>query len=128
MKNHRWVATHGLACVLSIPLLAVKTNYWQVGSFEDLLQGTLENVSVSKDGELRIAPQARAIFSPDENMALSLAGDGENLYVGPGHEGKVFRVDAPGKGSLVFTAPEPDIFAMAVGTDRAPYLGSPPEG
>jgi len=128
MKNHRWVATLGLACVLSIPLLAVETNFWQVGSFEDFLQGTLENVSVSKDGELRIAPEARAIFSPDENMALSLAGDGENLYVGTGHEGKVFRVDAKGKGSLFFTAPEPDIFAMAVGPGGVLYVGSSPEG
>ncbi len=129
MKTSRRLLVLGLWLALSAPLIGVETSFWQVGSFEDFLQGTLVGVSLSRDGELTLAPEARAIFTPDENLALSLAGDNhQNLYVGTGHEGKVFRVDAQGKGSLFFTAPEPDIFAVAVGPDDAAYVGSSPDG
>jgi len=129
MRNLKLLVIAALWLGLSAPLVAVETSFWQVGSFEDFLQGTLTSVSLSKDGELTLAPQASAIFSPDENLALSLAGDRhENIYVGTGHGGKVFRVDSKGHGSLFFTAPEPDIFALAVGPDGALYVGSSPEG
>src|SRR5579859_2588772 len=62
-------------------------------------------------------------------MALSLVADHHhNLYLGTGQQGKVFRVDANHKGSLFFTAQEPQIFAMALGPDGDLYVGSSPEG
>ena len=129
MKTSKRLLIVGLWLALSAPLVAVETSFWQVGSFEDFLQGTLVSVSLSRDGELTLAPEARAIFTPDENLALSLAGDShQNLYVGTGHAGKVFRVDAQGKGSLFFTASEPDVFALAVGPDGAVYAGTSPDG
>ncbi|HLW79196.1 MAG TPA: hypothetical protein VKU44_06310, partial [Terriglobia bacterium] len=129
MKNAWLFLVAGLGLALTVPVVAVETSFWQVGAYEDFLQGNLVGVSLTKDGELSLAPEARAIFTPDESLALSLAGDGRhNLYVGTGHGGKVFRVNAEGKGSLFFTAPEPDIFALAVGPDDAVYVASSPEG
>lgn len=117
------------ALALSVPLLAVETSFWQIGSFEEFLQGKLSSVSLSQDGNLRLAPESRAVFSPEEALALSLARDAKgNLYVGTGHQGKVFRVDTHGQAKLFFTAQEPDIFALAEGPDGAVYLGSSPEG
>jgi sugar lactone lactonase YvrE len=111
------------------PLRAVETTFWQIGTFEEFLQGTLRDVSLSKDGELTLAPEVRALFNPEEALALSLAADrNHNLYIGTGHQGKVFRVDANGKGSLWFTAREPDIFALATAPDGTLYVGSSPEG
>jgi hypothetical protein len=111
------------------PLRAVETTFWQIGTFEEFLQGTLRDVSLSKDGELTLAPEARALFNPEEALALSLAADrNHNLYIGTGHQGKVFRVDVNGKGSLWFTAREPDIFALATAPDGTLYVGSSPEG
>jgi hypothetical protein len=129
MKKSRLLIVVAVLFALSLPLAAVETSFWQLGTFDDFLQGTLTGVSISKDGELTLAPETRAIFGPDENLALALVGDGkQNIYVGTGHGGKVFRVDSTGKGSLFFTAHEPDIFALAVGPDGALYVGSSPEG
>jgi sugar lactone lactonase YvrE len=117
------------ALVASIPLWAVETSFWQVGSFEEFLQGKLANVSLSQDGSLRLAPESRMVFNPEEALALSLArAPNGTLYVGTGHQGKVFRVDTHQKASLFFAAQEPDIFALAVGPDDALYVGSSPEG
>jgi sugar lactone lactonase YvrE len=76
-----------------------------------------------------LAPQAHAVFSPEEALALSLARDKNgNLYVGTGHQGKVFRVAPDGKAAVIFTADEPDIFALAIGPDRDLFVGTSPEG
>jgi hypothetical protein len=118
-----------LVLVMSAPAAAVETAFWQVGSFDELIRGKLIGISLSKDGELRLAPQSKTVFNAEEALALSLAaGRNHNLYVGTGHQGKVFRIDANLKGSLFLTAQEPDIFALAVGPDGALYVGSSPEG
>ena len=129
MGKLKFLLVPGLLFTLTTPLRGVETGFWQLGSFDDFLQGTLSAVSLTRDGELRLAPETRSVFSPDQNLALALVGDSKhNLYVGTGHEGKVFRVDASGKGSLFFAAPEPDVFALAVGPDDALYVGTSPDG
>jgi hypothetical protein len=110
-------------------LIAVETTVWQVGTFEDFLKGQLDGVSVTENGELGLAPESNVVFSPEEALVLSLAADREHrIFVGTGHQGKVFRVNPDGKASLLFTAQEPDIFALAVGPGGDLYVGSSPEG
>lgn len=129
MKFSKAIILLGLGLIAAAPLRGVDTTFWQLGTFDELLQGTLQGVSLTKEGELRLAPDARAVFSPDEIMALSIAADrNHNLYLGTGQQGKVFRVDSNLKGSLFFTAAEPQIFALAFGPDGAVYVGSSPEG
>ncbi|MGH9446181.1 MAG: hypothetical protein ACRD3O_10690, partial [Terriglobia bacterium] len=50
------------------------------------------------------------------------------VYVGTGHQGKVFVLDSQMQGKLLFQAPEPEILALAVGPDGDLYVGSSPEG
>jgi sugar lactone lactonase YvrE len=118
-----------MVLAVAVPLQGVETTFWQVGSFDEFLQGTLTGVSLSKEGELTLAPEAKVVFSPEEALAISLARDRDgNVYVGTGHQGKVFKVGADQKATLLFTAQEPDIFAMAVGPDGSLYVGSSPSG
>jgi hypothetical protein len=129
MKNWKRILVLGLGLLAAIPLGATETAFWQVGTFNELLQGTLQGVSLTKEGQLRLAPDSHTLFSPDETMALSIAADqNHNIYLGTGQQGKVFKVDSNRKGSLFFTAQEPQIFAMTVGPDGALYVGSSPEG
>jgi hypothetical protein len=107
----------------------VETAFWQTATFDDFLHGELLGVSLGKDGQLRLAPEVRAVYNPEETVALSLAADQNgSLYLGTGHQGKVFRVDKDLKGSLFFQAPEAEVLALAVGPDGALYVGSSPEG
>ncbi len=112
-----------------VALTGVETSVWQVSDFKEFLEGRLTGISISMDGQLGLAPQAKVFFSPEEALALSLATDRQhNLYIGTGHQGKVFRVAPDGKASLFFKAQEPDIFALAVGPDGDLYVGSSPDG
>jgi sugar lactone lactonase YvrE len=129
MRFRRYISIPLLVLAVAVPARGVDTNFWQIGSFDEFLQGTLTGVSLSKDGELTLAPEAQAVFSPEEALALSLARDrAGDIYVGTGHQGKVFRVGPDQKASLFFTAHEPDIFAMTEGPDGDLYVGSSPEG
>ncbi len=122
-----WMVLVG--CLLAPALYGVETAFWQVGNFAEMLKGTLDGVALSTQGSLQISPLTETVFNPQEALALSLTADAKhNLYIGTGHQGKVFRVDAAMKGSLFFTAPEPDVFALAVGPDGALYVGTSPEG
>jgi len=118
-----------IALVTPLPVTGVESSAWQVSDFKEFLKGRLTGVSISMDGQLGLAPQAKMVFNPDEALALSLVADRQhNLYVGTGHQGKVFRVTAGGKSSLFFKTQEPDVFALAVGPDGDLYVGSSPEG
>jgi sugar lactone lactonase YvrE len=129
MKLGKFLRRLLLILAIALPAFGVETTFWQVGSYDEFLQGTLTGLSLSRQGDVTLAPEAQAIFSPDEAMALSLARDSHGtIYVGTGHQGKVFRVGPDQKSSLVLTAHEPDIFALAVAPDGNLYAGSSPDG
>ncbi|MGH9444782.1 MAG: hypothetical protein ACRD3O_03525, partial [Terriglobia bacterium] len=108
---------------------ATQTAFWETGTFRAFLQGQLQGVSVSMNGQLKLAPETRSVFNPGETVALSIAMDHHgNVYVGTGHHGKVFVLDSQMQGKLLFQAPEPEILALAVGPDGDLYVGSSPEG
>src|ERR1035437_4160608 len=118
MKPGRFLYILLLLVTIASTAFGVETTFWQVGSYDEFLQGTLTGLSLSKQGDVTLAPEAKAIFSPDEALALSLASDARgNIYIGTGHQGKVFRVGPDQKSPLVVTAQEPGIFALAVGPD-----------
>jgi sugar lactone lactonase YvrE len=129
MKLGRILPKLFLIVAIALPAFGVDTAFWQVGSFDEFLQGTLTGLSLSKEGDVMLAPEARVVFNPEEALALSLARDSNgNLYVGTGHQGKVFRVTADQKSKLILKAQEPDIFAMTVGPGGDLYVGSSPDG
>ena len=50
-----------------------------------------------------------------------------NIYLGTGHDGKIFRVGADGRGALFYDAAELDVTALAVARDGslyAKYIGN----
>jgi sugar lactone lactonase YvrE len=129
MRRHKTLQLLALILLLSSGAGGTETAFWQVGSFEEFLQGTLANVSLDTEGDLRLAPASRVVFNPEEALALALTSDRKgNVYVGTGHQGKVFRVDRTQKASLWFTARESDVFALTTGPDGSLYVGSSPEG
>ena len=75
MKPHKILQLLILTLLFSSPTRGVETAFWQVGSFEEFLQGTLSNVSLDTEGNLHLAPGSRVVFNPEEALALSLARD-----------------------------------------------------
>lgn len=102
---------------------------WEMTSYSDFIKGRFSGVSLTRDGRLTLAPKMEPLFATEQPAIWSLvrAGDGV-MYVSTGHKGRVFRVDANGRGTLLWTAPEPEVFALAVDSNGTLYAGTSPEG
>ncbi len=108
---------------------AVSPNFWSTDSFADFSKGTLKGLSLSADGQLSLAPKFDSVFDSDQALIWSAVVDNKkNLFVGTGHDGKVFKVDASGSSSLFFDAAELDVLALALDSDQTLYVATSPDG
>ncbi len=115
--------------ILSLTILAVTPQFWENFRQEDLLKGSLNRVSLSYDGKLFLAPAYDLAYDTLQPYVFSMVRDTiGNLYVGTGDEGKVFRLDTQGKGSLYLQTEELNVFAMAVDDSNVLYVGTSPDG
>ncbi len=73
----------------------------------DFLKGDVENLSIDSQRPARCSarPPSWSTRPPRRSSGRSSPGADGSLFVGTGNEGKVFRIDAQGKGSLFFDAP-----------------------
>jgi hypothetical protein len=102
---------------------------WEIGSRADLLKGEARGVSVTDTGVLTLAPNISQLFNTEQAYVWSTAIDSSgNVYLGTGHDGKLFRVGADGKGSLLFKASELDVTALAVASDGSIFVATSPDG
>ena len=102
---------------------------WELSGRSELLKGDSRGISVSDTGMLMLAPNLTEVFKTEQAFIWSSALDSQgNVFLGTGHDGKVFRVGADGKGALLYDAAELDVTALAVGKDGALYAGTSPDG
>jgi len=135
MLNHtfRLRSTHIFSLLLLIvfatPAHAGGPVVWETNSREELLKGEARGVSVTDTGALMLAPRFAQLFDTEQAYIWSTAADERgNVYLGTGHDGRIFRVGADGKGTLLYDAPELDVTALVVGRDGALYAGTSPDG
>jgi sugar lactone lactonase YvrE len=102
---------------------------WEISSRAELLKGEARGVSVTESGVLTLAPNLSQLFNTDQAYVWSTAIDSAgNVYLGTGHDGKLFRVGPDGKGSLLYKASELDVTALAVARDGAVFAATSPDG
>jgi sugar lactone lactonase YvrE len=102
---------------------------WETNSREELLKGEARGISVTDTGALMLAPRFAQLFDTEQAYIWSAAADERgNVYLGTGHDGRIFRVAPDGKGALLYDAAELDVTALAVGRDGALYAGTSPDG
>jgi hypothetical protein len=102
---------------------------WETSSRSELLRGEARGVSITDTGVLMLAPNFTQLFNTDQPYIWSSVADGAgNIYLGTGHDGRLYRVGADGRGSLLYDAAELDVTALAVGRDGVLYAGTSPDG
>jgi hypothetical protein len=102
---------------------------WETSGRAELLKGDARGVSISDTGMLMLAPRFTEVFNTEQAFVWSSALDDQgNVYLGTGHDGKIYRVSADGKGALFYDAAELDVTALAIGRDGVVYAGTSPDG
>ncbi len=125
MKKTFWL----LPLLVAIPLLAVTPQFWEVRTYDDFRRGKLTQVSLTSDDELILAPRFDSIFNTEQTLIWSTVSDSKgNVYLGTGHDGKIYKVDPSGKGAMIADVTELDVLALAVDSKDVLYAGASPDG
>lgn len=102
---------------------------WELAGRAELLKGDARGISVSDTGVLMLAPNLIEVFKTEQAFIWSSAVDKEGtVFLGTGHDGRIYRVTSDGRGSLLYDTGELDVTALAVGRDGALYAGTSPDG
>ena len=102
---------------------------WETSGRAELLKGDARGVSISDTGRLMLAPNLTEVFNTEQAFVWSSEIDSKgNVFLGTGHDGKIYRVSADGRGALFFDAAELDVTALAAAGDGSIYAGTSPDG
>jgi hypothetical protein len=117
----------GLA-LAAAPSFGTQVRIFQAQSQAAFLSGTLEGVSVDSLGRIELAPRVDRVASISEPFLLAAAAHPDGWVVGTGNAGKVLKVDRKGEVTELFTAPEPEVFAVWADPDGTVFAGTSPRG
>jgi sugar lactone lactonase YvrE len=102
---------------------------WSVNSRAEIMKGDARGVSIDDSGTITLAPKLTEVFRTDQPYIWSSAVDAAgNIYLGTGADGKVFKVDASGKGSLFSDLAELNVTAIAIGKSGEVFAATSPDG
>ena len=111
------------------PVQAGQPAVWETSGRTELLKGDARGVSISDTGVLMLAPKLNEVFNTQQTYIWSSVVDNQgNVFLGTGHDGKIYKVPSTGTGSLLYDAAELDVTALAIGRDGALYAGTSPDG
>jgi len=103
--------------------------FWETSKQEDVVKGDARGVSIAENGAVTLAPAYSLVYDTKEAYIWSSTADAAgNIYLGTGHDGKIFKVDQTGAGRLLYDAPELDVTALATDAQGNLYAGTSPEG
>src|SRR5262245_9306109 len=104
-------AYRGLRALLMVSAVAMalasvqasSAKFFQAGTQTDFLKGDVENLSIDSRGQLSLGPATELVYETSAPFLWTLLAmpDG-TLVAGSGNEGKVFKIDPDGKGSILF--------------------------
>lgn len=111
------------------PVFASGPIFWEISKQDDIAKGDARGVSIAENGTIMLSPAYALVYDTKEAYIWSSATDAAgNIYLGTGHDGKIFKVDSSGAGRLLYDAPELDVTALATDAAGNLYAGTSPDG
>src|SRR5215213_8160589 len=102
---------------------------WETSGRTELLKGDARGVSISDTGVLMLSPKLTEMFNTQQTYVWSSVVDNQgNVFLGTGHDGRIYRIPAAGSGALLYDAAELDVTALAIGRDGVLFAGTSPDG
>jgi sugar lactone lactonase YvrE len=103
--------------------------FWRVNTRAEVEKGDVRGISIADNGAMTLAPSMVEVFDTKQAYIWSAVADGAgNIYLGTGNEGRIFKVDPSGKGSLFYKTSELSVMALAVDAQGNVYAGTSPDG
>jgi hypothetical protein len=117
------------AVALAIPIHASSPKFFQAATQVEFLKGDVENLSIDSRGELSLGPATELVYESAAPFLWAIAAQTDGtMFVGSGNEGKVFKIDPQGRGSVFFDSTELEVHALAPAPNGGLYVGTSPDG
>ncbi|MCX7626051.1 MAG: hypothetical protein N2Z21_07560 [Candidatus Sumerlaeaceae bacterium] len=109
---------------------AVETKVLRDDSFQDFYRGETTGTEILAEGKITIGPLPKRLTRTDDAIAWKVVLDryDKNLFIGTGHEGKVWRLEPDGKLQLWADLDEIEVTALAVDFTGGVLVGASPSG
>jgi hypothetical protein len=102
---------------------------WRQAGLADFRTGAMDGVTVSSQGEVRLAPKLTRVAESEEPYFWTVVPDGAGgVYAGSGDAGRIYRLAADGKKTVFAETGEFEIHALARASDGTLYAGTSPHG
>ena len=127
MKKYISFILIGLFCASG--LKASEPAIWSINTRGEWLKGEAKGVSITDAGAITLAPKLSEVFKTEQPYVWSSAVDaGGNVFMGTGSDGRIYRVDASGKGAIFADTNELNVSALAIGAGGELFAGTSPDG
>jgi hypothetical protein len=120
-----------IVCVLMVAVSsqAAKVKVWQQNTAANYDKAQLKNAVVSSEGTLRLSRQLKPLTGLDASHVWDVIEDKDgSLIAATGDEGKIYKITADGKATLIYKADDSQILCLAAGSDGSVYAGTGPSG
>src|SRR5438034_9342984 len=118
-----------LVALAALSLQASTPKFFQAATQTDFLKGDVENLSIDGHGQLTLGPATELVYETAAPFLWAMVAQTDGtVFVGTGNEGKVFKIDPQGKGSLFFDSTELEAHALALAPNGGLYVGTSPDG
>src|SRR5215813_11202423 len=108
--------------------IAVGPIFWEISKQDDVIKGDARGVSIAENGAITLAPAFNLVYDTKEAYIWSSTTDvAGNIYLGTGHEGRIFKITPAGEGRLLYDAPELDVTALATDPQGNLYAATSPD-
>ena len=117
------------ALLLASPCQAAKVKVWHQYKPAHFDKARLSHAVISSAGTLRLSRRLKPFAALEATHVWDLLEDKNgNLYAATGDAGKIYKITADGKVSVVHSSDDPQIFCLALAPDGAVYAGTGPTG
>jgi len=121
--------------ILVIFILSVKISLGslpQIKTYDnqkDLIDGRLEGISITWDGELLLAPAVKKLFDSERLFIWDVVIDGKgNQYVATGDQAKIYQINSDGKSKIISQWEDVEVYSLAFDNKGLLYAGTSPDG
>jgi len=95
----------------------------------DFEAGETKGISISGNGELKLAPELKEICNTNEAAAWTLVSNKKGkIFYSAGNEGKIFTLDKSGKQILFCQLDEIEVYALEFDNNNTLFAATSPDG
>jgi outer membrane protein assembly factor BamB len=108
---------------------AAKVKVWQQNTPAHYDKAQLKGAVVSSEGTLRLSRQLKPLTGLDASHVWDVIEDKDGaLIAATGDEGRVYKVAADGKATILYKSDDSQVLCLAAGGDGSVYAGTGPSG